>query len=48
LAVALAFLALNDIEIDATDDELVTLVLSVAGGRESKAAVAEFLRAHCR
>jgi death-on-curing protein len=46
LAVALAFLALNDIEISATDDELVELVLGVASGAVSKAEVAVFLAAH--
>lgn len=48
LAVGLAFLALNDIFIRATDDELVELVLDVANGRRSKADVAVFLRVHER
>lgn len=48
LAVALAFLAMNEISIGATDDELVTLVLDVAEGRRSKADVAVFLRDHRR
>jgi death-on-curing protein len=46
LAVALAFLALNDVFIRATDDDLVDLVLGVAKGRRSKADVAVFLGAH--
>jgi death on curing protein len=48
LAVALTFLALNDILVGATDDELVDLVLGVAEGRRSKADVAVFLEAHRR
>ncbi len=46
LAVALAFLGLNDVEFDATEDEIVELVLGVATGTLSKAAVAQFLAAH--
>jgi death-on-curing protein len=46
LAVALAFLAMNDLAIEASDDGLVTLVLGVAEGQQSKAAVAMFLRNH--
>ena len=48
LVVALAFLAMNDVHVRATDDELVELVLDVANGRRSKADVAVFLRAHQR
>jgi len=48
LAVGLAFLALNDILITATDDELVELILDVARGKRSKADVAVFLRSHMR
>jgi prophage maintenance system killer protein len=48
LAVGLAFLALNEIFIRATDDELVELVLDVVNGRRSKAEVAVFLRVHER
>jgi death-on-curing protein len=46
LATCLAFLALNDVRIRATDDELVNVVLGVAEGRTSKAEVAVFLRGH--
>jgi death on curing protein len=48
LATALAFLAMNDVAIRATDDELVELVLDVATGRRSKADVAVFFGAHER
>lgn len=46
LAVALAFLGLNDVEIVATEDEIVELVVGVATGATSKASVAQFLAAH--
>lgn len=46
LAVALAFLGINDVLIEATDDELVELVLGVAESRHDKLDVAVFLRAH--
>jgi death on curing protein len=46
LAVCLVFLRLNDIAIDASDDDLVSLVLGVAGGATSKADVAVFLARH--
>jgi death on curing protein len=48
LAVGLAFLALNDVLITATDEELVLLILDVAEGKRSKADVAVFLRSHRR
>lgn len=48
LAVALVFLRLNGIAIDATDDELVELVLDVVAGRRSKSDVAVFFSAHRR
>ena len=48
LACSLAFLRLNGLRIRATDDELVDLVMGVAGGRRSKADVAVFLREHTR
>jgi len=48
LAVALAFLAMNDVTIRGSDDELVDLVYGVAEGRMSKADVAVFFRAHER
>jgi death-on-curing protein len=46
LAVCLAFLRLNGMRIDATDDELVERVMGVAAGRHAKAEVAVFLRQH--
>ena len=45
---AFVFLALNDIEIEATEDELVEMVLAAAEGRIGKDAVTEFLRAHAQ
>lgn len=44
LASCLAFLRLNDLRVRATDDDLVDLVLDVAGGDRAKADVAVFLR----
>jgi len=46
LAVCLAFVAMNDVSVRASDDELVELVYGVAEGRTSKADVAVFLRDH--
>src|SRR5262249_38212373 len=46
LAVALAFLAMNEVTIRATDDELVDLVLGTIAGRHSKSDVAVFFRTH--
>jgi death-on-curing protein len=48
LAVCLVFLRLNGVPIHATNDELVDLVLGVAGGTTSKAEVAVFLQEHSR
>jgi death-on-curing protein len=48
LAASLAFLALNEVRISATDDELVELVLGVAESRRTKADVAVFFEAHRR
>jgi hypothetical protein len=39
---------MNDIEVDLSDVDLVETVLSVAQGKMSKAAVAEFFRKHTR
>lgn len=41
---ALTFLFLNNYDLNATEDELVTLVLSVTSGETGKAEVATFLR----
>lgn len=46
LAACLAFLWLNDHELEAGEDELTELVLGVAAGRVSKAQVAVFLEDH--
>jgi death-on-curing protein len=48
LAVGLAFLALNGVDIEASDDELVDLIVGIAGGRRTKADVAVFLQSHAR
>jgi len=48
LAVGLALLALNDVLITATDEELVELILNVTEGQRSKADVAVFMRSHMR
>src|SRR5438105_9368597 len=46
LAAALVFLELNDVSIDAPDEELAGLVLRVATGEASKAEGAMFLAQH--
>lgn len=46
LSAALAFLWLNDHQLEAGEDELTDLVLGVAAGRASKAQVALFLEEH--
>lgn len=46
LAAALVFLSMNNVEIEAGEDELTDLVLGVAEGRVSKAEVAVFLQTH--
>ena len=48
LAATLAFLGLNDVAVESTDEELVALVLGVATGARSKAEIAVFLREHSR
>jgi death on curing protein len=44
LAVCLTFLALNGLWVQATEDELVSLVLETVSGKRSKADIAVFLR----
>jgi death on curing protein len=44
-AAAIIFLAMNDIEIDADEDGLVHLTLSVACGSSGKPEITEFFRA---
>jgi len=46
LACALAFLGLNDLTIRCGEDELYDLVIGIAEGRVSKAAVAVFFESH--
>jgi len=43
---ALTFLEMNGIEVDADEDRFYDLVIGVAEGRVSKAAVAVFLEKH--
>lgn len=45
---ALVFLSLNDIEIDADEEEFESMVLAGAQGRAHKAAVTEFCRKHAQ
>lgn len=45
-AAALTFLDMNDIHIEAGEDELYELVIGVAEGKVSKAAVAVFFETH--
>jgi len=44
---AIVFLAINGFELDADDDELEQLVLSVARGEMRKEEIADFLRRNC-
>jgi death on curing protein len=44
-AAAIVFLAMNDIQIEADEDGLVDLTLSVARGQSGKPEIAEFFRA---
>lgn len=46
LAAALTFLWLNDVRIEAGEDELTEMVLGVATGRLGKAEIAVFLNQH--
>jgi death-on-curing protein len=48
LAVAIAFLGLNDLRLAATEDEVVDLVLAIAEGRAGKPDAAVFIREHLR
>ena len=48
LACSLTFLRLNGIRIKSGEDELYDLVIGVAEGRVSKAAVAVFLEEHAK
>ncbi|HEX6096401.1 MAG TPA: type II toxin-antitoxin system death-on-curing family toxin [Thermoanaerobaculia bacterium] len=46
VAAALTFLEMNGVEVDADEDPFYGLVIGVAEGRVSKAAVAVFLETH--
>lgn len=46
LAAGLAFLGINGVRVEATNDELIDLTLGVAKGEVSKAAVAVFFKDH--
>ena len=46
VAAALTFLALNDVEVDADEDAFYDVVIGIAEGRVSKAAVTVFLEEH--
>ncbi len=48
LAAAIAFLGLNDLWLDAPDDDLVDLVVGVADRRVDKSEVAVFIKGHVR
>lgn len=48
VAAALTFLDMNGIEVDAEENEFYDLVIGVAEGRVSKAAIAVFLEDHAR
>lgn len=43
-AAAIVFLAMNDVQIEADEDGLVDLTLSVARGQSGKPEIAEFFR----
>ncbi|MFO0884299.1 MAG: type II toxin-antitoxin system death-on-curing family toxin [Pirellulales bacterium] len=47
LEAALIFLEINDATLDASDEELVDLVLKTIAGELGKKDVAEFFRTHC-
>jgi len=46
LEAALVFLEINDLSLDATDDELIDLTLRTAQSLVSKTEIADYLRAH--
>lgn len=45
---AVVFLALNDIELDVSEEEFEEAVLSVADGSWNKEATTDFFRKHCK
>jgi death-on-curing family protein len=46
LEAALIFLEINDSGVDASDDELVNLVLETTSGEANKREIADFFRSH--
>jgi death-on-curing protein len=46
LEASLIFLEINDVSFDASDDELVDLVLKTTDGQVGKAEIAQFFRSH--
>jgi len=46
LEAALVFLEINNLSLNATDDELIDLTLQTAQSRVSKTEIADFFRAH--
>ncbi|MEY3173561.1 MAG: hypothetical protein RLZZ436_1475 [Planctomycetota bacterium] len=46
LEAALVFLEINDAGVDASDDELVNLVLQATSGAANKREIADFFRSH--
>jgi len=46
LEAALIFLEINDVAIEATDEELVELVLGTTSGKMHKKEIASFFRTH--
>lgn len=48
LEAALIFLEVNDQRLNASDEELVDLVLKTTMGQVGKPEIAEFFRTHCR
>lgn len=46
LAAAIAFLGLNDLWLEADEDEIAELVIAVADGRLGKAEIAVFVKEH--
>ena len=48
LATALAFLWLNDLRLEAQEDDLTALVMGMAAGRVGKADAAVFIASHVR
>jgi death-on-curing protein len=48
LEAALIFLEINDARLNASDEELIDLVLKTIVGQLGKQEIAEFFRSHCQ